>query len=199
MTKKDIFLSIISGIGIAFLARGVLIENFPTLNQAIIFLLFFIFPILSIFGLWICFLLGKKFLIFFQAGKFLLTGVLATLVDLFVFKGLRFLIPYSLGWLVLSFKGVSFLVATFSKYWLNKFWAFEKKEKERMFQEIIKFYLVTILGMIFNISFFYLFFSLMGPLFNIPVKTWETISVILSAICVAGWNFLGYKIFVFKK
>jgi hypothetical protein len=68
-----------------------------------------------------------------------------------------------------------------------------------MGKEILKFYLVTILGMVFNVTIFYFFFALVGPLFNIPLTLWETISVILAAIAVAAWNFLGYKIFVFEK
>jgi len=197
MKKIDIFLALLSGLGISFLLKGFL-EGFFFYKKIEIFI-FLIFPLLSIFGLWVSFLLGKKFVIFFQLGKFLLTGVLATLCDLFVFKTLRFFLPFSFGWLIASFKGVSFLVSTFFKYWLNKFWAFEKKEKAGMGKEILKFYLVTILGMVFNVTIFYFFFAIVGPLFNIPLSLWETISVILAAIMVAVWNFLGYKIFVFEK
>jgi len=197
MKKIDIFLALISGLGLSFLARGFL-EGFLFYKKIEIFI-FLIFPLLSVFGLWVSFLLGKKFAIFFQGGKFLLTGILATLCDLVVFKGLRFFLPLSFGWLIASFKAVSFLVSTFFKYWLNKFWAFEKKEKVGMGKEILKFYLVTILGMVFNVTIFYFFFALVGPLFNVPLTLWETISVILAAIAVAAWNFLGYKIFVFEQ
>ena len=194
MKKTDIFLSLIAGLGLAFLARG-----FPFFSQKIKIIFFLLLPLLSFLGLNLSFLLGKKFTFFFQAGKFVLAGILATLCDLFIFKGLRFFFPFSFAWLVSSFKGISFLVATFFKYWLNKFWAFEKKEKEGMGREILKFYLVTFLGMIFNVIIFYFFFVIIGPLFNIPLANWETISVILAALFVATWNFLGYKIFVFQK
>lgn len=198
MKKIDIFLALISGLGLAFLFSGILKDyHFPF--PFLIPILFLIFPLLSILGLQICFLLGKRFLIFFQAGKFILAGILATLMDWGVFKFLRLVFPFEIAILKNSLKGTSFLVATFGKYWLNKFWTFEKTEKKGVGREISQFYAITLFGLLLNVLIFSLLVNTLGPKWGILPKTWETMAVIFSAVLVAVWNFFGYKFLVFKK
>jgi len=175
-------------------------------------------PILAFIGLWISYLIGKKFLFVFQAAKFLLIGVLATLADLSAFKFLG-VIFLGTAFTNLVFKGASFLTATFAKYWGNKFWAFEKMEKEgmgdevslprslpsssssvktSMVKEITQFFVVTTIGLGINVGIFSLIVNKIGPQFGTPLATWNTIGVLIAAIVVSVWNFLGYKFFVFK-
>ncbi len=198
MRKIDIIIALLSGGGVAWLIWGLLKDygieiRFLTLALAIFL------PILALFGLWVCYLVGRKFLFVFQAGKFLLIGVLATLVDLGVFKFLGFISGLTVAWALNTFKGISFLVATFAKYWGNKFWAFEKMERRRMGKEISQFYLVTILGLGINVGVFSLIVNTIGPQFGTPLEIWRTFGVIIAALVVAIWNFLGYKFIVFKK
>src|SRR3989344_4963736 len=42
--------------------------------------------VISLFCLWLADLIGRKFLFVFQAAKFILTGVLATIIDLVFFE-----------------------------------------------------------------------------------------------------------------
>ncbi len=197
MKKIDIVFAILSGWGVAWLASS-LLKDYGIYIKFLSLILAIGLPILAFIGLWISYLIGKKFLFVFQAAKFLLIGVLATLVDLSAFKflGIVFL---GTAFTNLVFKGASFLIATFAKYWGNKFWAFEKMEKEGMGKEITQFYVVTAIGLGVDVGIFSLVVNKIGPQFGTPLATWNTIGVLIAAVVVSVWNFLGYKFIVFKK
>ncbi len=197
MKKIDIIFAILSGWGVAWLASS-LLKDYGIYIKFLSLILAIGLPILSFIGLWISYLIGKKFLFVFQAAKFLLIGVLATLVDLSAFKFLG-VIFLGTAFTNLVFKGASFLIATFAKYWGNKFWAFEKMEKEGMGKEITQFYVVTAIGLGIDVGIFSLIVNKIGPQFGTPLATWNTIGVLIAAIVVSVWNFLGYKFIVFKS
>lgn len=193
MRKIDIIFAILSGEGVAWLVSGIL-RDYGVETGILVWVLAVSLPILTVLGVWVAYLIGQRFLFVFQLAKFVLIGVLATLLDLGVFKllGLAFLLNVSL------IKGISFLVATFAKYWGNKFWAFEKKEKEGIGREIIQFYIFTAVGLAINVGAFSFLLDVVGPQFGAPLEAWKTIAVIIAAIVVSAWNFLTYKFIVFK-
>lgn len=197
MRKIDIIVALLAGEGVAWLASGIL-RDYGTEMRFLGPALAISLPIFALFCFWISYLIGKKFLFVFQVAKFLLIGILATLVDLGVFKFLGFIF---LGTKLTDaiFKGISFLVATFAKYWGNKFWAFEKMEKTGMGKEITQFFVVTAISLGINVGIFSFVVNVIGPQFGILLETWKTIGVIIASIVVAVWNFLGYKFIVFKK
>ncbi len=186
MKKNDIIFAIVCGLAVAWIA----LDFFGKYG----WIFFFVLPIFSVIGLCLVELIGKKILFVRQAGKFILAGSLADVIDIKVFQFLFWLAPFSL-----IFKAISFLVATFVKYWWNKYWAFEKMEKEDINKEAIQFFAVTLAGLILNVGAFYYFTKILGPQFSMPIKTWTELSVIFAALVSAAWNFLGYKFIVFKK
>ena len=198
MRKIDIFCAFLAGEGVAVLVSGI-VRDYGLEIKFLNWILAISLPLLALFGLWICYLIGKKFLFVFQAGKFLLTGVLATLIDLGVFNFLGWTFGLEIALTRSIYKGISFLVATFAKYWGNKFWAFEKMEKAKMGREITQFYIVTLIGLGINVGVFSFIVNTIGPQFGTPPKIWMTFGVIIAAFLVAVWNFLGYKFIVFKK
>lgn len=160
-------------------------------------LLSWVFPLIALVCLWLAYLIGRKILFVFQAAKFFLVGIFATIIDLKFFEILAWLFSSFVGMLIIS-KAISFLLATFLKYWGNKHWAFQKSEKESI-KEIVLFLMVTVIGLALDVSAFYYFLSIMGPQFNLSLHIWTEFSVIFAAIIAAAWNFLGYKFLVFKK
>jgi len=203
MKKADIILALISGEGVAWIAysllKGAEVESvFGLAISSLLWTLFVIFPVLSLFGLWIGWLIGKKYLFVFQVAKFLLIGVLAVLVDLGVLNILMFLFGVAAGWGFVLFKAVSFIVATFSKFWGNKFWAFEQAETEKMGKELLQFYVVTLVGMAVNVGVASFVVNSVGPQFGLNLQVWANIGAIIAAVAGAAWNFLGYKFVVFK-
>lgn len=204
MKKADIILAIISGGGVAWIAYGLItgagVNSILGLEiTGLLWLLFIIFPILALLGLWISYLIGKKYLFVFQAAKFLLIGVLAVLIDLVVLNLLMSFFGVAAGWGFVLFKAISFTVATFSKFWGNKFWAFERAETEKMGKELLQFYVVTLIGMTVNVGIASFIVNVIGIQFGLPASVWANIGAIVAALVGATWNFLGYKFVVFKR
>jgi putative flippase GtrA len=195
----DIIFALICGRVLAFVANDFLKEygmDAGIYRWTFIILL----PLLSLFGLWVAFLIGKKLLFVFQGAKHILIGIFATVADLKFFEFLSFI--FSLMFLTVNpniSKGVSFLVATSIKYWGNKYWAFEKPEKDGIKKEVAQFLVITAVGLVIDVGSFYYFNKVMGPQFGMSFAFWQKVSVILAAIVSAVWNFLGYKFIVFKK
>lgn len=198
MKKIDIFTSLLAGEGVAWLLYFLLKDQGIEIKFLSLVLAIFM-PILALIGIWICYLIGKKLLWVFQAAKFFLTGVLATLLDLGVLNALMWISGIATGWGYSIFKGIAFIVATFGKYWGNKFWAFEKKETVEMGKEMLRFFLVTAIGFGINVGVASLVVNMIGPQFGFTKIIWANIGGILAAFAAAIWNFLGYKFIVFKK
>ena len=144
-------------------------------------------PILAVIGLWVADLLGKRFFIVRQAGRFVLVGAFADVIDIKVFQLLFIFAPFSI-----FFKTVSFIIATIIKYFANKRWAFEKPEGG----QALHFFLVTLVGLAIDVvSFYYLGKIKVG----LSTHLWVELTIIFAALIAAIWNFLGYKFLVFKK
>jgi len=198
MKKIDIVLALATGEVAAWFFYGIL-RNLGIEIPFLVWILAILLPILALIGIWIAFLLGKKFLWIFQAAKFFLVGVVATLVDLGVLNILIWFSGIATGLFFSIFKGISFIVATCSKYFGDKFWAFEKMEKAGMGREFGQFFLVTLVGLIINVGVASLVVNLFGSQFGMSEKLWANVGGIMAAFAAAIWNFLGYKFIVFKK
>jgi mannitol-specific phosphotransferase system IIBC component len=74
MKKIDYILAAVSGLGLGILLAW-MIKGFGIAIPALNYILPVVFPILAILGIWICYVIGKKYLFVFQLGKFLLIGI----------------------------------------------------------------------------------------------------------------------------
>ena len=126
-------------------------------------------------------------------------GAVATVFDLKIFEFLFFIFSISIPFASIFAKSLSFIISTFLKYWGNKYWAFQKHEKEDMHKEILQFFFITFIGLIIDVLSFYYFSKIFNSQIAIPEAIWLKFSVIFAALVAALWNFLGYKFFVFKK
>jgi len=198
MRKIDIILALITGEATAGLFY-ILFKDSATGIEFFGLILAILLPILAILGLWLSWVLGKRFLFIFQAAKFLLIGILATLVDLGVLNLLMWLSGTERGLFYSIFKGISFVVATCAKYWGNKFWAFEKREMAGVGKEFTQFFLVTLIGLAINVAIASLVVNTIGPQFGLSEKIWANVGGIIAAIIGSLWNFIGYKFIVFRR
>lgn len=198
MKKIDIILALIIGEIVAWFFFGIL-KNLEVEIGILSLALLILFPILSVLGLWIAFLIGKKFLFVYQIAKFFLIGALATVADIALLNLLFWIFGIATGIYFSVFKGVSFLIATSSKYLGDKFWAFEKMEKVGMRKEFSQFFAVTLGGLIINVGVASYIVNVFGAQFGISEKIWANIGAIIAAFSTIIWNFIGYKFLVFKK
>ncbi len=213
MKVIDIIFGLIAGRVVGFLLSDFLKTWEINIGFYYNLVLWVALPLLSLFFLWLANLIGRKLLFVFQVAKFLLVGVFATVIDLKVFEFLTWFfvsalskIPdgFAIGAIFTSSglllpKSFSFIAATVLKYLGNKYWTFQKQNKEGLNKEITQFFIITLIGLMIDVISFYYFAKIMGPSFEIPSAVWIKLSVVFAAVTAALWNFLGYKFLVFKK
>ena len=146
---------------------------------------------------------------FIQFIKFCVVGAANTLIDWGVLFGLMSLTGFTSGMYYSVQKGFSFIVAVINSYIFNKFWTFKAKEKERVASEFSQFMIVSVVGLIINVTIASLVvnyiapFSLAGRIalfMNISQdKLWGIFGAGVATIIALLWNFIGYKFWVFKK
>jgi len=198
MKKIDVILSLITGLGVGILFAW-LVKN-SALNIAYLnWILPIFFPFLSLFCLWIAYLIGKKFLFVFQLAKFILIGALFALFDLVVLNGLMKWFGITEGAKYSIFVGVSFVIATSVKYAADKYWAFEKKEGSKVAREFIGFFIITLISGGIQVAIASLIVNVVGPMFGMSSLAWANVGKIVGITFASAWNFLGYKFFIFKK
>lgn len=209
LSHKDLKFSFLAGFLIGLLAMPVVKAAQPELYKSIFFTIIPFFFIATPLGAVIAFRLSQKISIIWQIAKFGVIGVLNTVVDLGFLSFLTFsaksylninttdafmasLTFYSL------FKGLSFIVANINSYYWNKYWTFGENIKKSS-SEIIQFFVVSILGFIINIVTASYVFGSINPFGTLNPDQWGLIGAAVGSIAGLLWNFIGYKLWVFKK
>ena len=201
LKKIDIILSLITGEGISLLFVW-LLKNSPNINLPFLYWLLPIFlPILSIAGIWLCYLIGKKYLFVYQLAKFALIGGFFAIIDLTI---LNFLMKYfgiskGEGIKYGIFITTSFIIATALKYFADKYWAFEKSSKEQVGLEFGKFFVITLVSGAIQIAVASFLFAVLPSFIAANELVIGNIGKIGGIIIASLCNFLGYKFIVFKK
>lgn len=200
MKKIDIVLSLITGAGVGFLFLW-LIKN-SAFNTPLIWFLPVVFPALALLGIWLAYLIGKKFLFVYQLAKFLLIGAFFAIFDLIIFNSL-------ISWLGINKESgetmysfivaSSFVIATCVKYIADKYWAFEKKGSEKAGKEFGIFFVITLISGVIQTIIATVVFEKVNPVFGLNTAAWMNIGKLSGIFIASAWNFLGYKFFVFKK
>lgn len=211
MSKRDYYLSFLAGFLIGLLFLPILKAAKPDLYDKFSFFIIPFFFLGTPFGLAIVHMISRKIAVFWQLGKFGVTGVLNVCVDLgvlsllifistsylqiepknVIFSGISFLTFYSV------YKSISFIVANINSYFWNKYWTFHQEEKKKT--EFFQFFIVSVVGFIVNVVSASTVFKFIPPVAGLSYEQWALISAIIGSIAGLAWNFLGYKFIVFKK
>ena len=139
--------------------------------------------------------------------RFVLVGIMNTLVDLIVLNIETIITGVKEGSGYAVQKGVSFLMAVIFSYFLNKNWTFKDKSQEGETKKFSQFFLVSIIGMVINVSVAtvtvtYLkvpITNMLGISFLQNDQIWVSLGALAGTAIGLIWNFLGYKFVVFKK
>jgi putative flippase GtrA len=209
-TKKDYVFGILAGLFIGLLALPILKAAKPSLYDKYAMMIVPLFFILVPFGLIVAYYIGKKIKLMWQLAKFVVIGVLNTLVDLgilsliiFIFRGyfqidskdllIAGITFYSL------FKGTSFIIANINSYYWNKYWTFEQTVQKKTGVEFLQFFVVSIIGFVINVVVASYVFKAISPFAGMTPDQWALIGAMAGSISGLAWNFIGYKFIVFKK
>lgn len=212
LSHKDLKFSFLAGLLIGILSMPVIKAAKPGLYESIFFTIAPFFFIATPLGVVIAHKISQKIAIVWQIAKFGVIGVLNTVVDLGFLSLLTFLMKsyfdinskdalfagagaitfYSL------YKGFSFVIANINSYYWNKYWTFEENIKKSS-SEIIQFFIVSILGFVINIVTASYVFGSINPFGGLNPDQWGLIGAAVGSIAGLLWNFVGYKLWVFKK
>ncbi|MFZ2193719.1 MAG: GtrA family protein [Candidatus Moraniibacteriota bacterium] len=211
VTKKDLIFATSAGFLIGLLLLPVLKSSNQKLYDQLFFATVPFFLIATPLGLIIAHKISKKIAIFWQLGKFGISGVLNVLVDLgmlslltFFFKstfqieaknvivsGISILTFYSL------YKAISFIIANINSYFWNKHWTFNKIGDKK--SEFFQFFVVSVVGFMINNLVASFVFKYIPPVAGMDDNQWGLIGAAFGSIIGLAWNFIGYKFIVFKK
>lgn len=144
----------------------------------------------------------NKLLLLFQAGKFVVVGVVNTLIDFAVLNLLMFATDIAAGVWYAAFKGISFLAAVTNSYFMNRFWTFKGEGQQNKSKELAQFFVVSCIGFGINVGTAYLVVNVISHQFDslaLAAKLWANVGALAATAASMIWNFIGYKFIVFKK
>jgi putative flippase GtrA len=141
-----------------------------------------------------------------QFAKFFLVGVMNTAVDLIILNIEMAITAIAVGVGYSIEKSISFLFAVTFSYFINKYWTFQDKSKEGEGRKMSQFLAVSFVGMLINVTTATIVVNyLQTPVSNLlhlsflTPKLWGTLGALCGTAVGLLWNFVGYKLWVFKK
>lgn len=136
-----------------------------------------------------------------QFSKFFIVGIVNTGIDFAVLNTEMALTGISSGTPLIIFNMISFSVAVVNSYYLNKFWTFEDKKADgsKATVKMSQFIGVSLVGLMINSMVVYGFVSVVPIMFGLSPIAWTNIGKIIATGVSLIWNFVGYKLWVFKR
>lgn len=204
MQRKDIFITILVGIFTALVWISVFLrlETFEGILgfKEAAWGLVAIVPVVYIFGLYLGEWLSHKWAFFKQFARYVMIGFFNSGVDFAVFNLLMHATGINRGPAISSFKTVSFLVAVTNSYFWNKYWAFEAgSAKADKGKEIIKFFVVNVIGAFLNVGITSAIIFTTVPQFGFSQIVWNNVAAVIATAVALIWNFIGFRLIVFRK
>ena len=211
ITQRDYKFAVAAGLLIGILLLPVLKTASPAIYSKFAIIIVPFFLLATPIGLRIAFYIGQKIAIIYQIAKFGVIGVGNVLVDLGVLSLITMIFSsyfkidskdamigavtfYSL------FKSVSFIVANINSYFWNKYWTFDQGKKKQTKSEFVQFFAVSVVGFLINVFVASVVFNIIiGSIVTMTGGQLGLIGAAAGSVAGLAWNFIGYKLWVFKK
>jgi len=200
MRLKDYVLAVITG----FLTGLFLIPTLRILHAALPLgipdiALLVIVPVLWAGGILLGQILGGIIPFMRQFAKYVAAGFLSASIDFGVLNILLAYFGVTAGAGYALSKGTSFIFGNINAYLWNRYWVFEGGSAQGMGQEYGRFLIVSIIGFLLNVGISSAIVNLISPQFGVSAAGWANLAAVLAAAIGILWNFVGYKLIVFKK
>lgn len=139
-----------------------------------------------------------------QVTKFAISGVLAVMVDFFVYFAISQFLDLNIS------KGISFCSGMFVTYNLNKYWTWRQRDKNnKRFGKFVGLYLVAMFVNIFANGYFIELLPDSEAVFSIrnqmgilnhyfTIKVDKILAFLIATVISATLTFLGQKFWLFK-
>ncbi len=202
MRKRDIVIAIIVGIITGAIWAGVFLRlgvlDFLNIGAAV-WGLAVLTPIGFVFGLYLGKWLSVRWRIFTSFSRFVMVGFMNAGIDFGIFNLLMFWTNIEEGAAISTFKGISFIAAVINSYFLNKYWVFEASGSGTKAKEFLTFLVVTVVGLLINVGVTSGIVFTVDPQFGFSQLSWNNIAAVFGSLFGLVWNFIGYRLIVFKK
>ncbi len=198
-TKRDLQFSLLTGLITGFITWRIFhflhVPEFHNIHWSV---LVGLIPILWVLGVLLGYFLGQWLKFFNQFGKFTAIGFTNFVVTAGVLNILLSITGYvsGIGYSLIS--SISFIVGLLSSYIWNKYWAFKSYNNQNGGQEFIKFFTVTVVAFIINVSIASFVVNYIHPFVGINAHTWANIGAIAGSAVALIFSFIGFKTIVFK-
>ncbi len=134
-----------------------------------------------------------------QFSKFILVGGINTGIDFAVFNALIYVTGITGGYQLAIINLFSFSVAVVNSYFMNKYWTFQDITKNREETKFAQFIAVSLVGAGINSGIVAVFTSVFPAVFGLSPQLWANVGKLLATGASLVWNFIGYKLFVFRR
>jgi len=201
--KKDYIVAAIAGFYTALL----LLPTFKNIDVGfdnLYVALLFAIPVLWIIGLTVAYFLSKLAPFFYQFGKFVVVGFANTAIDFGVLNLLSIAVQRTSGFLLGGVNLPGFVLAAVHSYFWNKFWVFPSSaeasegKKKPDYSDFFTFLLVILVGVFINGAIVIFVTTYIDPKFGLTPERWLNIAKAAATALSLVWNFVGFKLFVFK-
>jgi len=224
--KKDYLIAAVAAlITVAFLTP--MIKNVKIGGGMIVYALFAVVPVCWVFGIWLGRFLARWLKFMKQFARFVVVGFLNTAIDFGILNILSIVTGVVAGIKLGSINIVGFAIAALNSYFWNKHWVFQKEVQEAgpiaspqakpgesesgrekpAGADVLPFIAVAVTGALINSGIvalltcpcFTSFLSGVPVLGGMDAQRWLNVAKACATAFVLVWNFIGMKIFVFKR
>lgn len=195
MPKRDLVLSLVAALatGVFLLPTLINTGSYNSIPFAPI-LLFVALPIAAACGMAVAYFIGTKLRILWQFAKFALVGVLNTAIDFGILNSLIFLTGITGGAGIIPLNITSFSTAVVNSYFWNKKWVFGVNKAS-----FVVFVVVTLIGLGINTGVVFVLTTFVSPIGVSSAALWANLAKVLATALSLVWNFVGYRLVVFKS
>jgi len=82
---------------------------------------------------------------------------------------------------------------------LNKFWTFKERQTSELGSQMTQFFIVSLIGLGINVLVASSVVNLLPKPSFISGTVWANVGTLTATGVALVWNFIGYRMFVFKK
>jgi putative flippase GtrA len=133
-----------------------------------------------------------------QVVRFGVVGALNTVVDLAVLNALIAATGTGrTGLMYAVYKSIAFFCAVLNSYLLNRSWTFERVAAKSQILEGTQFLFISILGALVNVGSSWYVATYTSPAWGVSPKLWPSVAALVGTAFSLGFNFVGYKFWVF--
>lgn len=133
-----------------------------------------------------------------QLVRFGVVGAINTIIDLAI---LNLLIGITgtgrSGAMYALFKAIAFSCAVLNSYLLNRAWTFQSVGKKTQIVEGSQFLFISLLGALVNVGSSWYVATYAHPTWSVNPKLWPSMAALVGTAFSLGFNFIGYKFWVF--